>query len=160
MNADNLQPPQFAQRIIEKYVSAQSNTFLVYGNTKDIYPVSKDRYLTLVDFFVEALIRPNKEGAPRMVLVYDPAGGISFLNPLDKSLIGREIGEERLERALSSARADIATALAALARIHPLERDGPPRRRSGQEDPQRSCRHHTLRRSCRTSIQRGCNAGL
>ena len=114
MNADNLQPPQFAQRIIEKYVSAQSNTFLVYGNTKDIYPVSKDRYLTLVDFFVEALIRPNKEGAPRMVLVYDPAGGISFLNPLDKSLIGREIGEERLERALSSARADIATALAAL----------------------------------------------
>jgi hypothetical protein len=33
---------------------------------------------------------------------------------LDKSLIGREIGEERLERALSSARADIVTALAAL----------------------------------------------
>ena len=120
MNADYLQPPQFAQRIIEKYVSAQSNTFLVYGNTKDIYPVSKDRYLPLVDFFVEALIRPHKVGAPRIVLVYDPAGGISFLNPLDRSLIGREIGEERLARTLSSARADIVTALAALRELSRL----------------------------------------
>ncbi len=114
MNQDHPQPPGFAKRIIEKYVSAQSNTFLVYGNTKDIYPVSKDRYLPLVDFLVQALIKPYKAGSPRIVVLYDPAGGITFLNPLDMRLIGSEIGEDRLGRILSSSRTDIVTALAAL----------------------------------------------
>jgi hypothetical protein len=114
MNEDYLHPPEFAKRIIEKYVSSQSNTFLVYGNTRDIYPVAANRYLPLVDFFVEALIKPDKAGCPRMVIVYDPADGISFVNPLDKQLVGREIGEERLARILSSARTDIVTALAEL----------------------------------------------
>jgi ATPase family associated with various cellular activities (AAA) len=114
MNGDLSQAPEFAKRIIEKYNSSQSNTFLIYGNTKDIYPVSTDRYLPLVDFFLHAIIKPHKPGSPRMVIVYDPAEGISFFNPLDRSLVGRELGEERLGRILSSARADILTALGAL----------------------------------------------
>jgi len=110
MNNHVLQPPEFAQKIIEKYVSAQSNVFLIYGNTRDIYPVAPDSYVPLVDFFVEALIKPDKPGAPRIVIVYDPAAGITFQNPLDKQLIAREIGQERLSKALSAARNDIVAA--------------------------------------------------
>lgn len=103
--------PQFAERIIEKFKSLQSNVFLVYGNTKDVYPVSSDRYVGLVDFLVEALIAPpNRPHPPRIVMVYDPADGISFLNPLDRRLIANQIGEARLDRILAEARGDIATA--------------------------------------------------
>lgn len=114
MNNDLLQQPEFAQKIIEKYVSAQSNVFLIYGNTRDIYPVASDRYVPLVDFFVRALIKPDKPGAPRIVIVYDPATGITFWNPLDKHLLAREIGQERLTQVLSAARSDIAAACGAL----------------------------------------------
>jgi len=108
------QRPAFAERIIEKYVSAQSNIFLVYGNTKDIYPVEPDRYVNLVDFFIEALIKPTRPDAPRIVIIYDPAEGITFPNPMDKVLIGRAIGESRLEKVLSGSRTDVGTACAAL----------------------------------------------
>ena len=114
MNNDPLQPPEFAQKIIEKYVSAQSNVFLIYGNTRDIYPVASDRYVPLVDFFVRALIKPDKPGAPRIVIVYDAATGITFWNPLDKQLLAREIGQERLTKVLSAARNDIVAACDAL----------------------------------------------
>lgn len=106
--------PVFAQKIIEKYVSAQSNVFLVYGNTQDIYSVSPDRYVNLVDFLVEALIKPDRPSAPRFVVVYDPASGISFLNPRDVPLIEKELGAARLEAILSAARRDVVTALATL----------------------------------------------
>jgi hypothetical protein len=108
------QPPEFAREIIEKYVSAQSNVFLVYGNTRDIYPVAAGRYLPLIDFFVEALIKPERPSAPRIVIVYDPATGISFLNPMDRQLVAQEIGEERLKKILSASKSDIVTACAAL----------------------------------------------
>jgi len=106
--------PPFARRIIDKYLSAESNVFLVYGNTRDVYPVRPGRYLPLVEFFVEALIKPDRENAPRIVVVYDPVGGITFLNPLDKQLVAGEIGDERLQRILSAARGDIVTAMAVL----------------------------------------------
>jgi len=114
MSDDSKKPPEFAKKIIEKYVSAQSNAFLVYGNTKDIYPVATNRYVPLVDCFVEALIKPDRPTAPRIVITYDPASGIRFLHPADSRLIGREIGEERLSRILSASRGDIVTALEAL----------------------------------------------
>lgn len=107
-------PPEFAQQIIEKYVSAQSNVFLIYGNIRDIYPVAPGRYVSLVDFLVEALIKPDRTSSPRIIVVYDPVTGISFLNPLDRQLVGKEIGEDRVARILSASRADILTACAAL----------------------------------------------
>lgn len=110
MNNHILQPPEFAQKIIEKYVSAQSNVFLIYGNTRDIYPVAADNYVPLVEFFLQALIKPDKPRAPRIVIVYDPATGITFSNPLDKQLIAREIGQERLTKALAAARSDVVAA--------------------------------------------------
>ncbi len=109
-----LKPPDFAGKIIEKYVSAQSNSFVVYGNTKDIYPVDPGRYLGLVDFFVEALIKPYRPNAPKIVIIYDPSTGISFYNPIDRQLIEREIGADRLVRILSAARRDMVVALSAL----------------------------------------------
>lgn len=114
MNQDLPQIPEFAGRIIEKYVSSQSNVFLVYGNTKDIFPVEADRYVPLVDFFVEALIRPDRKSRPRIVIVYDPSVGITFLNPLDRQLIARKLGESRLAALLSAVRKDTVTACAAL----------------------------------------------
>jgi hypothetical protein len=114
MQEEVSQRPAFAQKIIEKYRSAQSNVFLVYGNTRDIYPGSPGRYVSLVDFFVEALIKPDRPIAPRLVIVYDPATGITFLNPLDRGLVAREVGEERLERVLAGAKADMVTACAVL----------------------------------------------
>ncbi|MBM3298892.1 MAG: AAA family ATPase [Deltaproteobacteria bacterium] len=114
MTESSPERPEFARRIIEKYVSAQSNAFLVYGNTRDVYPVDSKRYVALVDFFVEALIKPGRDDAPRIVMVYDPSTGISFHNPLDRQLIAREIGEDRLERILAAVRKDIVTACAAL----------------------------------------------
>jgi hypothetical protein len=117
MKNENGKRPEFAKKIIEKYVSAQSNVFLVYGNTKDIYPVAQDCYVPLIDFFVEALIKPHKPhrpNAPKMVVTYDPASGIKFLNPADSRLVGREIGEDRLNGILSASRSDIVTALEAL----------------------------------------------
>jgi hypothetical protein len=114
MTNDGQIPPEFARKIVEKYVSAQSNAFLIYGNTKDIYPVSEDRYVPLVDFLVEALIKPDKPTAPRIVLLYDPANGISFVNPVDRQLLSLEIGETRLQKLLAAARGDIVLACAAL----------------------------------------------
>jgi SpoVK/Ycf46/Vps4 family AAA+-type ATPase len=114
MKEDVSPTPEFARKIIEKYVSAQCNAFLVHGNTKDVYPVASDKYLPLVDFIVKALIRPDRPSAPKIVMVYDPAAGITFANPMDRQLVGREIGEERLSRILSAARKDLATACAAL----------------------------------------------
>ncbi|HMK36333.1 MAG TPA: AAA family ATPase [Desulfomonilaceae bacterium] len=110
MNDNASARPEFAQKIIEKYVSAQSNAFLVFGNTKDIYPVAEARYVQLLDFFVDALIKPQKPNAPKIVLVYDPVTGISFHNPMDKQLIAKEIGGQRLEKILRGARTDIVTA--------------------------------------------------
>jgi len=110
MTEESPQRPEFAERIIEKYVSAQSNVFLVYGNTKDVYPVAPDRYVGLVDFLVEALIKPHRPEAPRIVIVYDPADGISFANPMDQELVAAQIGAARLDRILTAARGDIATA--------------------------------------------------
>jgi len=115
------QPPEFAARIIEKYVSSQSNTFLVYGNTKDIYPVDSGHYVPLTEFLVRALIKPNRQDAPRIVIVYDPSTGISFWNPLDKQAVGQEIGEERLAKILSAARSDIVTACAALREFNRID---------------------------------------
>jgi len=106
--------PEFAGKIIEKYVSSQSNVFLVYGNTRDIFPVEADRYVPLVDFFVEALIKPNRNSRPRIVIVYDPSVGITFLNPLDRQLIAERLGENRLAALLSAVRKDVVTACAAL----------------------------------------------
>ena len=120
---------EFARKIIEKYVSAQSNVFLVYGNIKDVYPVNGRRYVPLIDFFVEALIKPDRDSAPRIVIVYDPSTGISFVNPLDRQLMAREIGEDRLDRILTAAKRDIVTAcglLRELTRVHvmvPLKGD-------------------------------------
>ena len=114
MNNNGQNPPEFAQKIVEKYVSAQSNAFLIYGNTKDIYLVSENKYVPLIDFLVDALIRPAKPTAPRIVLLYDPVNGISFLNPIDRQLISLEIGESRLQKMLAAARSDIVLACAAL----------------------------------------------
>ncbi|MDQ7784540.1 MAG: AAA family ATPase [Desulfomonilaceae bacterium] len=106
--------PEFAGRIIEKYVSSQSNVFLVYGNTRDIFLVEADRYVPLVDFFVEALIKPDRKSRPRIVIVYDPSVGISFLNPLDRQLVARKLGEDRLAALMSAVRKDVVTACAVL----------------------------------------------
>lgn len=110
MTEDDCQRPAFAERIIEKYVSIQSNVFLAYGNTRDIYGVSPDRYVPLVDFFAEALIKPNRQDRPRIVIVYDPAEGITFLNPVDRLLVASIIGQARLDRILAASRSDILTA--------------------------------------------------
>jgi hypothetical protein len=114
MSQSDWKRPEFAQKIIEKYLSSQSNTFLVYGNTRDIYPVSEDRYVGLVDFFIEALIKPDREESPKLVLIYDPVLGVTFRNPLDKQLVAKEIGAERLENALTGARQDVVTACSVL----------------------------------------------
>lgn len=114
MNAVNTRPPGFAREIIDKYVSAQSNVFLVYGNTRDVYPVESGTYVQLVDFFVQALVKPDRPSSPRIVLVYDPATGITFHNPADRALLARELGEERLAGVLSAAKRDVVTACAAL----------------------------------------------
>ena len=119
--SDSSDKPEFAREIIEKYVSAQSNVFLIYGNTRDIYPAEPGRYLPLVDFLVEALIKPHRPSAPKIVVVYDPASGISFVNPADRELVGREIGRERLRKILSAAKGDIVTALAALRELVRLD---------------------------------------
>ncbi len=103
--------PEFAEKIIEKYKSAQSNVFLVYGNTKDIYPVEPTRYVSLIDFFIEALIKPDQPTTPRIVLTYDPASGIKFFNQADHDLVSRQIGSERLSKMLSVSRTDIVSAL-------------------------------------------------
>jgi hypothetical protein len=113
MKDDTSPPPEFARKIIERYMSSQSNTFLIYGNTKDIYPVTPNQYVPLTDFLVKALIKPGSP-PPRIVMSYDPASGISFLNPLDRQLVGREIGEARLERILSASRRDIVAACGSL----------------------------------------------
>ncbi len=114
MSEHTWQGPDFARKIIEKFVSSQANAFLVYGNTKDIYPVSERRYVGLTDFFVEALIKPRRPGAPKIVLLYDPAQGISFHDPLDRGLLGDEFGVARLDRILLNARQDIVMAMSAL----------------------------------------------
>ncbi|MFH0824863.1 MAG: AAA family ATPase, partial [Pseudomonadota bacterium] len=111
---DITKPPLFAERIIEKFVSAQSNVFLLYGNTRDVYPVAPNRYVPLVDFLLEALIKPRRPSAPRTAVVYDPASGISFPNPADRLLLEEEIGQDRMTRILAGARADIVTACGAL----------------------------------------------
>ncbi|MFH1117602.1 MAG: AAA family ATPase [Pseudomonadota bacterium] len=106
--------PDFAGKIIEKYVSSQSNVFVVYGNTRDVFPVEADRYVPLVDFFVEALIKPNRKDRPRLVIVYDPSVGITFLNPLDRELLADKLGENRLTALLSAVKKDVVTACAVL----------------------------------------------
>jgi SpoVK/Ycf46/Vps4 family AAA+-type ATPase len=110
MTEDVSRRPEFAERIIEKYRSSQSNVFLAYGNTRDIYSVSLDRYVPLVGFFAEALVRPNRPDLPRIAIVYDPAEGIKFLNPVDRSLVAGVVGPARLERILSASRGDTLTA--------------------------------------------------
>jgi len=114
MKNDSSPPPEFARKIIEKYVSSQSNTFLIFGNTGDIYPVTPSQYVTLTDFLVKALIKPDSPPRARIVMSYDPASGISFLNPADRQLVAREIGGERLDRILSASRRDIVAACASL----------------------------------------------
>ena len=113
--------PQFAGRIIEKYLSSQSTAFVIYGNTKDIYPVQDGRYVPLVDFLIEALVRPDKPSAPKVVLIYDPADGITFHNPPDRDEIAGIISEERLAGILAASRADIVTALETMRRLMKLD---------------------------------------
>ena len=112
--------PEFAWKIIDKFESAQSNVFLVHGNTRDIYPVASGEYLQLVDFLVKDLINPDKQSKPekhtlpRIVVIYDPATGIFFHSPLDRQLVARQLGEERVSRWLAAARSDVASACGAL----------------------------------------------
>lgn len=120
MNGSIQVTPKFAEKVIEKFVSVQSNVFLMYGNIKDIFPVSPDTYLPLTDFLVKALIKPERKTAPRIVVVYDPAEGISFLNPLDSVLLAKEIGEERLNRIVAASRRDIVTSISALDQLTKL----------------------------------------
>jgi hypothetical protein len=128
MTEELRQRPDFAEQITEKFVSAQSNVFLVYGNTKDVYPVSSNRYVSLVEFLIEELIAPPKRpSTPRVIIVYDPADGISFVNPLDRRLLAAQIGEDRLDRILEGSRRDIATACGELREftrsVHLLTKD-------------------------------------
>ncbi len=102
--------PEFAERIIEKYMSSQSNVFVVYGNTKDIYPTESKKYVPLKEFLIEALIKPERPESPKIVLVYDPVSGITFPNSLDQILLSREIGEDRLAKVLRSSKTDIVAA--------------------------------------------------
>ncbi|MEW6352182.1 MAG: ATP-binding protein [Thermodesulfobacteriota bacterium] len=104
----------FAQHIVDKFVSAQSNAFLLHGNTKDVFPLADNGYVPLLDFLIRDLIKPDRPSGPRTVIVYDPATGIAFHNPADSRLIAREIGEERLQRILDTSRTDILTAISAL----------------------------------------------
>ncbi len=117
MTARNITSPQFAGRIIEKYLSSQSTAFVIYGNTKDVYPVQEGRYVHLVEFLIESLIKPSKPSAPKVVIIYDPAEGITFHNPLDREDISSRIGEERLAKILAASRADIVTALDTMRRL-------------------------------------------
>lgn len=123
MTANQVTPPQFAGRIIEKYLSSQSTAFVIYGNTKDIYPVQDGRYVPLVDFLIEYLIKPFKPSAPKIVIIYDPAEGITFHNPLDRDDIASRIGEERLAKILAASRTDIVTALDTMRRLVKLDDD-------------------------------------
>ncbi len=104
----------FAQHIVDKFVSAQSNAFLLHGNTKDIFPLADNEYVPLLDFLVRDLIKPERPSGPRIAIVYDPATGITFHSPADSRQIAHEIGEERLQRILSTSRTDVLTAIAAL----------------------------------------------
>ncbi len=131
--ADNpFTAPQFAGRIIEKYLSSQSTAFVIYGNTKDIYPVQDGRYVPLVDFLIESLIKPDKPSAPKIVIIYDPVDGIAFHNPLDRDDISARIGEERLSKILAASRADIVTALDTMRRLMKLEDDAIPAKNSAK----------------------------
>lgn len=117
MQQENSQRPEFARKIIDKFESSQSNVFLVYGNTRDIYPVASGEYVRLVDFLVKDLlnpVKPERPSVPRIVVIYDPATGISFQNPLDRQLVVREIGEDRLGRWLSAASSDVVSACGVL----------------------------------------------
>ncbi len=145
MNGTRWQRPEFAQKIIEKYVSAQSNSFLIYGNVKDIYPVDEKRYVPLIDFLIEALIKPQRPAAPKLVIIYDPATGVTFHDPIDRQLIASELGEERLEKILRSARSDIVTALALLKVIFKNQHICPAAGRSHKENKKRFCDHYSLR---------------
>jgi hypothetical protein len=102
--------PEFAVKIIEKYKSAQSNTFIVYGNIRDIYAVTSDRYVPLIDFFLEALIKPDKPTTPRIVIMYDPVTGVSIPNPQDKIAVSRILGQARYEKMIQTSRSDIGAA--------------------------------------------------
>ncbi len=121
MEKSSFPRPEFAEAIIEKYLSSQSNVFLVYGNTRDIYAVEPGNYVPLGQFFVEALIRPDRKDSPKIVMVYDPASGITFPSPLDRQLISKALGEDRLNRTLAAARADVVTACAALRELTRLD---------------------------------------
>jgi AAA+ superfamily predicted ATPase len=112
--SDQSSGPAFARRIIEKYVSSQSNVFLIHGNTRDVHALGDDRYVPLVDFLIDALLKPQSEILPRVVIVYDPAEGISFVNPLDRQIVEDYLGRDRLDQIVRSSRQDVMFALAAL----------------------------------------------
>lgn len=114
MSQNEYSRPKFATNIIEKYLSSQSNIFILYGNIKDIYPVSIGKYVSLTEFLVDALIKPNRPAAPRIVVEYDPAEGISFWNPQDMRLMAEEIGAERLDRIIAASKRDVLRGVALL----------------------------------------------
>lgn len=125
MTGNSVIPPKFAQRIIDKYLSSQSTAFVIYGNTKDIYPLEDgNHYAPLVEFLIDALIKPRKSSAPKIVLIYDPAEGISFHDPLDREFVSDRIGEERLDKLLSASRIDMITALDTLREFMKLDDPG------------------------------------
>lgn len=103
--------PEFARKIIEKYLSSQSTAFVIYGNTRDIYPVEGGGYVPLVEFLIKALIKPHKPSAPKTAIIYDPAEGITFYSREDRENISDRMGEERLSKILAASRTDIVTAL-------------------------------------------------
>ncbi len=111
MTDKKITSPKFAQRIIDRYLSSQSAAFVIYGNTKDIYPLEQGGYQPLVEFLIEALIKPGKPSAPKMVVIYDPAEGIRFHDPNDAESVAGRIGRDRFERLVAASRSDIVTAL-------------------------------------------------
>lgn len=113
--------PKFAQKIIDRYLSSQSTAFVIYGNTKDIYPLEDGQHAHLVDFLIDSLIKPSKPSAPKMVIIYDPVEGFRFHDPEDRQFLSDRIGDERLSKLMTASRSDIVTALDTLRHLMNLD---------------------------------------
>lgn len=116
-----IKAPKFAQRIIDKYLSSESAAFVIYGNTKDIYPLEDGRYAPLVEFLIDSLIKPRKPSANKIVVVYDPAEGIRFMDPDHQQLIADAIGHDRFDMIMAASRTDIVTALETLRQLMKID---------------------------------------
>ncbi len=113
---ENPHRPEFAWKIKDKFESSESNVFLLHGNTSDIHPVASGEYVHLVDFLIKDLIIPDKRddpqksSVPRIIIIYDPATGIEFPSAIDRQLVARELGEDRVREWLTRASVDVASA--------------------------------------------------